>query len=405
MKITLSPPRPEKHYYHYLDYRNRQNKKHDIVVVDSKEAPIHLQSIVIAGAGAGAGATRVEKENLAFRTYQLIKEDARWLMIGILAMISTTICSLYIPILLQSIIDEATYVSSGTGAEVLSKAKANIIMYLIQLGGWIIGESISQYLQSYSLQLVGSRLVKTCRDKVFSSALNAGAAAGTKGSTATEILTKIEKSEEFQSIIEGRFELMSHIFYVVGGLIIVTINYKNSWELSLVIFIMCVCMFLVSYPYKKLIAKLTNEYIDLTAKIGSIIQNKLASAGAGAASAGSIKEKSKKRRLKSKEYDETSQKLYDFTVLKLKYNVRYQGCILFLTRVGVALSIWQASTLVLNGSSSNSNNLTSGDLVGFFIYSDLIYSHMWSTLLWVQSYEETNVTLEMLLNLTFEKDF
>jgi subfamily B ATP-binding cassette protein MsbA len=322
------------------------------------------------------------KSSLFCKMITLIRHEYCILLFALLGMGISTFCALYIPNVLQSIIDQVTLDSNSSSIEV-------IMTDLYILMSLIAGEVISGYVQSYCFRSVGVRLVKRVRDQAYLSLLKENLSFHNQH-TAAELLTKLEKSEDFESLIDGRFEFLGHIIYVIGGIIVIAISY-NNWQLTISILIACFIMLLISFPYRKMITDLTNNYIDLSGKLGTTIQESLASYHT------LLESKRKSTIFNEKagalQYNNISQLMYDFMMKKTRITVRFQALILLLTRAGVAFGIYQAGVLVLQG------KMNSGNIVSFFIYCDLVYSHMWSTLSWLESYEESNVTLGMLIDM------
>lgn len=253
---------------------------------------------------------------------------------------------------------------------------------LINLIAFIIGESVSQYLSSFCFGIAGARLVKRTRDLTYDSILKQDVNYHNRH-TGAELLTKIEKSEEFESLIEGRFEFLSNIVYVLGGIVI--IPFVSNWYLMITVCAACVLMYIVSIPYRKRINNLTNQYIELTGALGTTIDNGISSYHQALLSRTAFNKKSN-----MDNYMATSQAMYNTMFKNMLARVAFQTLVLLVTRAGVAVAIYQAASQILN------KELNPDNLVSFYLYCDLIYSHMWSSLSWLQSYEETNVKIEML---------
>ncbi len=267
-------------------------------------------------------------------------------------MVITTYLSIYMPFLMQEIIDGLS------GASIAFNELMFLALEILLLTG-IAG--IFSFIQRYVNAYFSQRIVYDVRNDAFASLQRQSFAFYDKaqvGQLMSRTTTDVERINRF---LDWQFLGFVNSLLMLGGAFLAMTS--MNLELTLISFIIAPFIFLVVYRYGSLIRPITRTVRDKYGVLTSALWENLTGIRVVRAFAREEFEKEK--------FHKTNEEYLDLGITRVKIRSSYMPLINLLTGIGTIIILWYGGFLYMRG------QLTIGGLTRFNIYLGMLLRPMW----------------------------
>jgi len=267
-------------------------------------------------------------------------------------MVITTYLSIYIPLLMQRIIDGLS------GASIEFSELMFLAEEILLLTG-ITG--IVSFIQRYANAYFSQKIVYDIRNDVFASLQRQSFAFFDKAQVGQLMSRTTTDVERIGMFLGWQFTgFVSSLFLLGGAFLAMTLL---NLELTSISFIIAPFIFLVVYRYGSLIRPITRTIRDKYGVLTSALWENLTGIRVVRAFAREEFEKEK--------FHKTNKEYFDLTLTRVKIRSSYTPLINLLTGIGTIIILWYGGFLYMN------RQLTIGGLARFNVYLGMLLRPMW----------------------------
>jgi len=277
-----------------------------------------------------------------------------WLTLpfAVACMVITTYLNIYIPFLMQQIIDGLS------GASMAFNELMFLALTILLLTG-IVG--IFSFIQRYANAYFSQKIVYDVRNDVFASLQRQSFAFYDKAQVGQLMSRTTTDVERISMFLGWQFTgFLSSLLLLGGAFLAMT---ALNLELTLISFIIAPFIFLVVYRYGSLVRPITHTIRDKYGVLTSALWENLTGIRVVRAFAREEFEKEK--------FHKTNKEYFDASLTRVKIRSSYTPLINLLTGTGIIIILWYGGFLYMRG------QLTIGGLARFNVYLGMLLRPMW----------------------------